>query len=165
MADPLSIIGGTAAIIDLAKCVWKILDTAKTLYDADDQNSAETLRMETVSKEMEETLHRMSAIDTKYRQKYPEIAPLVDECRKVGEDILKILEKIRPQQQGKVWQAVKGSVRLLLKREQLEKLLRDQNSIKTQLIAALQSVMMYACQFLDRSSLTTWQDGAWHSIG
>jgi hypothetical protein len=136
MADPLTIIGTTAAVIDLAKIAWKILDTAYKCYQSESGTLEEDESLEKITTAMNDALGKLSSPQVKSGS----LTPLISRCQAIGEEILGILGKTKGGKDRSFRTSIKVSLAKFWNQEKVERLRTELDHIMVQLGVHLQLI-------------------------
>jgi hypothetical protein len=134
MVDPLTIIGTTGAVIGIAKLAWEVVDTAYKFYTSEPGALEGDDTMEKIAKEMNSSLDKLSHQTTSSGG----LEALVSRCKKVGEEIITLLDTTKAGEERSVRKSINTSFRKIWTKEKLEKLRKELDHIMTQLSIHLQ---------------------------
>jgi hypothetical protein len=147
MADPLTIIGTTAAVIDLAKLSWNIVNTAYRYYC--DVSEGETLdedqTLEEITRGVKSVLDDLSNPRGRYGSS---LTTLVSRSKAIGEEILQILEKAKLGEARSLRASMKASLKSIWTKDKVDKLRSELDHIMIQLGVHLQVMTRYGLSLL-----------------
>jgi hypothetical protein len=155
MADPFTIIGTTAAILDFAQFVGKIIYTAYSLYDSESSSTPENARLEDVTLKMNQLLDSLQAGEAAISQSNQEesIAQLVAHCRGMGQRIITLLKKTKPKTTSSLRECIRAAMATVWTKSVVSDLKKELGFCVTQLNLHIQAIMRYCRPLCLRAGL------------
>ena len=141
--DPISIIGVTAAALQFAEHGWKFTVLAKSLYDSKADNHATLKHLDIITKELDALYIQLSSEASKIssRKTNSSLRSLSSQCKRMADDITKIVRDCCPKERGKFAQALVAAAKAMLNKDKIETLERQlssyQDLLSLQLIATM----------------------------
>jgi hypothetical protein len=140
--DPLTALGLAGNVIQLVDFSSKLLCGAYEVYSSTSGATAETADLDTVIKDLQAVTRRLSPPSSKPRTD-DEIAlsSLVSNCRKLSEDIQKVLNKLQSKNPHQKWASLRVAWSSMRKREKLVSLETRLNRYRSEILVRI-SIMI-----------------------
>lgn len=130
MADPLAALGAASSIITLIEFSWKLFSSTKEVYQSATGQNEDNLVLEIVTKDvtrLNESINSSSSgLDS-------DLKALIKEARKVSDDLLKALDRLKAKHGTTVWTSFHVALKDVWKKDQIEgfsrRLARLQNQV------------------------------------
>ncbi|KAG8161447.1 hypothetical protein KVR01_008434 [Diaporthe batatas] len=137
--DPWTIIGTTSAVLSFAEFAFAIVKTAVDINKSEDGASEDNKRLADVTKNGQELLAQMSEFKISQAQE-PTLGPTEDsmlataeQCRLLGEKILKFLDKMQANKEGSLRSSLKAAAKEVWYKSTVKGLNEQLQSCRTQL--------------------------------
>ncbi|KAE9364219.1 hypothetical protein N431DRAFT_388199, partial [Stipitochalara longipes BDJ] len=141
MADPLTIVGTTAAVLDLALFIGEVISTAWELHETASGSTEQNALLEDDTLVLGRLLDTLDA-SSAARQSLEEgrLTHVASHCRKLGQNILELLQKSKSKRKSRR-EAIRAALSTVWNKSALDDLRREQAFCMTQLNLHLQSIM------------------------
>ena len=136
MADPFTAIGTTAALIELIKVSWKIVNTAHSCYVSETEAPVEDETLEGIICAMHRSLANLH-VPTQ-PSAAGDFSGLITRSKAISQEILEILEKSKIERAQSLSASIKVALKNIWTKEKISKLRSGPDSILTQLSVHLQ---------------------------
>ncbi|KAI8295087.1 hypothetical protein K4K56_000211 [Colletotrichum sp. SAR 10_98] len=123
--DPLTALGLVANIVPFIEIAAKVIKTAKEIHDSESGGLNDNINLEKYATQLNQHYSNLLAPD------FPdlivddkELCILAAECQKLADDLLDVLERIKPADRSSKWQSLKSAAKNLWRatdKEMLEK--------------------------------------------
>jgi hypothetical protein len=140
--DPLTALGLAGNVVQFVDFSSKLLCGAYEVYSSTSGATAETADLDTVIKDLQAVTRRLSPPSSKPRTD-DEIAlsSLVSNCRKLSEDIQKVLNKLQSKNPHQKWASLRVAWSSMRKREKLVSLETRLNRYRSEILVRI-SIMI-----------------------
>lgn len=119
--DPVSAIGLASSILGFITVSIKVVKAGQGVYQSLKDGSQENISRETVITEMTEFMNTLPASgDRQLVREDQSLAELVGECRKIAEELLKMLHKIKAKDDKSTFPKLRAAIRQVTSQSELE---------------------------------------------
>jgi len=138
MADPFTIIGTTAAIIDLTICAAKVIKIARDAY----KSGSTTPENENLKAVMDNFVQLMDKLDAQESLgSGMGTAELITRCRNLAEKIFCLIEKMQPKQSNSVVSSLRAAITTISLNTDVEQLKTELDICMNMLNSHIQNIM------------------------
>ncbi|KAK4228722.1 hypothetical protein QBC38DRAFT_474579 [Podospora fimiseda] len=141
MADAFSIIGVTAALIDLTIHAGKVVRIAYSIYKSGTKSSTEDDRLEDFTTKLVHVLDKLkdnSAIQGSHDANF---VSLVDHSKKLGQEVLDLLNAAKPMAGNSIRESIRSTVATIWNEKKIEDLKKELEYCTIQLQVHIQTAM------------------------
>ncbi|KAF4827484.1 hypothetical protein CGCTS75_v008096 [Colletotrichum tropicale] len=126
--DPLTALGLVANIVPFIEIAAKVIKTAKEIHDSESGGLNDNINLEKYATQLNQHYSNLLAPDSPdLIGDDKELCILAAECQKLADDLLDVLERIKPADRSSKWQSLKSAAKNLWRatdKEMLEKRLK-----------------------------------------
>lgn len=115
MADPLTIIGTTSAILSFVEFSGKVIKTARSLHDSASGSTQSHERLESMMEQTRGLLAEMKQQQAwrSGRAAQDDTPIIVGHCESLGNDMLRLLEKTKKKKEGSLTDTIRTASRTI----------------------------------------------------
>lgn len=147
MIDPWTVIGTTSAVLSFAEFAVAVVKTAVGINKSEDGASEDNKRLSEVTKNGQRLLAQMSELKASQSGRNTltpveeSMLALAEQCRLLGERILKFLEKMQASKEGSFRSSLKAATKEVWYKSTVKGLNEQLHSCRTQLNTHLLAVV------------------------
>lgn len=136
--DPLTALGLVANIVPFIEIAAKVLKTAKEIHDSESGGLNDNVNLEKYATQMKQHYSNLLAPNSSdLIGDDKELCILAAECQELADDLLNVLERIKPADRSSKWQSLKSAAKNLWRATDKEMLEKKLELCKSQLEAQL----------------------------
>ncbi|KAF4849508.1 hypothetical protein CGCSCA4_v004152 [Colletotrichum siamense] len=136
--NPLTALGLVANIVPFIEIAAKVLRTAKEIHDSESGGLEDNVNLEKYATQLKQHYSNLLAPDSAdLVGEDKELCALATECRKLAQDLLDVLERIKPTDRSSKWQSLRSAVKNMWRSKDKEMLEKRLESCRTQVEAQL----------------------------
>lgn len=144
MADPLAIIGATAAVLQSSQFTGKVIYTACSLYGSVSGHTTTDENIKKVTLTLKDLLNDLESNNNINVSTGPTSLPdIIVHCQAVGGKLLAILEKTRAKDDLSVRESLKAGIKSVWKKSEMNELRQELESCVNQLGVHLVAIFRY----------------------
>jgi hypothetical protein len=134
--DPVSAIGLASAILSFIDQAYKIATGADELYHSATGATEDNTHTETIIKDLDEAAADLTNISSKTKHGKA-LNSLATKCKKISEDLLKLLEKLSVSGNRSTWKVLRVAIRNLRKEKEVAKMVTRLGEYRSQILLQL----------------------------